>query len=60
MWAYLAFTFAFIASMLLAGRMARIRRRSVKAWVWTAAFVGPLGPLVLSMLGNRDGQPSHA
>jgi hypothetical protein len=41
-----------IASMLLAGRMARARHRSIKAWVWAAAIVGPFGPMVLYLLGN--------
>jgi hypothetical protein len=56
MWAYVALTF--VASMLLAGRMAGARRRSIKAWVWVAAVVGPLGPLTLYLLGNNDGDPS--
>jgi len=51
MWA--CFVLAFVASMLLAGRMARDRQRSIKAWVWIAFIVGPLGPLALLVLGNR-------
>ena len=51
MWAF--FVLAFVASMLLAGRMARDRHRSIKAWVWIAFIVGPLGPLALYVLGNR-------
>jgi hypothetical protein len=58
MWAF--FVFAIVASMLLAGRMARDRHRSTKAWVWIAAFVGPLGPLALYVLGNRPNGTSHA
>jgi hypothetical protein len=42
----------FVASMLLAGEMARTRRRSIKAWVLAASVVGPLGPLALYMLGS--------
>ena len=41
-----------IASILLAGRMARMRHRSIKAWMWAAAIVGPIGPMVLYLLGN--------
>jgi hypothetical protein len=58
MWAA-AFVLTFVAVMLLAGRMAHARKRSVKAWVWIAAFVGPLGPLALYILGNRSNQPSQ-
>jgi hypothetical protein len=43
--------FATMASMLLAGRMARVRGRSVRAWVWLAAIVGPIGPIALHLLG---------
>mgnify|MGYP003694576363 CR=1 FL=1 len=49
----------FVASMLLAGRMARDRHRSAKAWVWIAFIVGPLGPLALYILGNRPNGASH-
>jgi hypothetical protein len=57
---WVLFVFAFVASMLLAGRMARDGHRSTKAWVWIAAFVGPLGPLALYVLGNRPSGTSHA
>jgi hypothetical protein len=57
MWA--AAILMFVASMLVAGQMARTRHRSLKAWVWIAAFVGPLGPLALCMLGNRSTEPSR-
>jgi ABC-type iron transport system FetAB permease component len=57
---WVLFVLAFVASMLLAGRMARDRHRSTKAWVWIAAFVGPLGPLALYVLGNRPIGASHA
>jgi hypothetical protein len=40
----------FMGSMVLAGRMAHARRRSIKAWVWVAAIVGPIGPLALYLL----------
>lgn len=63
MWAYILPFLTFVssvASMLLAGEMAGARHRSVKAWVWTAAFVGPLGPLALCLLGDRDREASPA
>jgi hypothetical protein len=44
---------ATIASMAIAERMARARRRSAKVWVWIAAIVGPLSPLALYAFGNR-------
>jgi hypothetical protein len=58
MWSFLVL--GFVASMLLAGRMARDRHRSTKAWVWIAFIVGPLGPLALYILGNRPNGASHA
>jgi hypothetical protein len=58
MWAWMTIV-AFIASMLLAGRMAHARHRSIKAWVWVAAIVGPFGPLVLYMLGNCPDEVSY-
>jgi hypothetical protein len=53
MWTSIAFVVAFVASMLIAGQMARARNRSIKAWVWIAAIVGPFGPLALYVLGNH-------
>jgi hypothetical protein len=47
----------FIGSMVLAGRMAHARRRSIKAWVWVAAIVGPIGPL---FAGNFPDEASNA
>jgi hypothetical protein len=47
----------FVASMLLAGRMARDRHRSTRAWIGIAFVVGPFSPLALYMLGNKA---SHA
>jgi hypothetical protein len=58
MWA--AIFLSFVALMLVAGRMAHARHRSIKAWVWIALFVGPLGPLALYILGNRRNAPSRA
>lgn len=51
MWAWMT-VLVFIASMVLAGRMAHARHRSIKAWVWVAAIAGPFGPLVLYLLGD--------
>jgi hypothetical protein len=45
---------AAIASMLLAGRMAQVRDRSITMWVWIAAAVGPFGPLAFYLLGSRN------
>jgi hypothetical protein len=50
---WVSFVLAFVASMLLAGRMAHDRHRSIKAWVWIASIVGPLAPLALCILGDR-------
>lgn len=45
-----------IASAMLSERMARVRSRSVKAWVWLAVLTGPLplAPLALYLLGSRE------
>jgi hypothetical protein len=40
------------ASMPLSFEMARQRNRSGKAWLWVAAFVGPLAPIALLLLGD--------
>jgi hypothetical protein len=57
MWAWIVL---FITSMLLAGQMARARHRSAKAWIWTTAVVGLLGPLALFILRDRSNEESHA
>ena len=52
---------ALIGSMILAGHIAERRGRSVKAWTWTAAFIGPLAlPLVLLFpnLRGKNGEPA--
>jgi hypothetical protein len=41
-----------LASMLSAGAMARTRHRSIRAWVWATFILGPLGPLMLYVLGD--------
>jgi hypothetical protein len=51
---------ASVALMVLAGQMAGTRHRSVRAWLWITAFVGPLGPLALFLLGNRRNGTSPA
>ena len=48
-----------IASIPLAGAMARERNRSLKVWLWTAAFIGPLAPLALAALGDRKPAPAN-
>ena len=40
------------ASMPLSFQMARERGRSGKTWLWVAAFVGPLAPIALRLLGD--------
>jgi hypothetical protein len=52
MWSLLAVVAA-IASMLLASCMARARDRSIRAWVWITAVIGPFGPIVLYLFGSR-------
>jgi hypothetical protein len=42
-----------VASMLVSGRMASVRQRSLKAWVWATAVIGPISPLALYALGGR-------
>ena len=51
MWTFIALVT--LASMPVAGHMARARHRSLKAWVWAAAVVGPFAPLALCLLGGR-------
>jgi len=52
MWAVVML--ATVASMVIAVRMARARGRSAKIWLWVSAFVGPLGPFALYILGDLD------
>lgn len=47
-----------IASIPLAGAMARERNRSSKKWLWIAVAVGPLAPLVLLILGDATNRAS--
>jgi hypothetical protein len=39
-----------LGSMLLAGRVAARRGRSVKAWSWLAAFLGPIALVILLLV----------
>ena len=43
-----------IGSIPLSAEMARERNRSPKAWLYVAAFVGPLAPLALLLLGQAS------
>jgi hypothetical protein len=51
--------FVFIASMLVAGRIAQSRGRSTNAWVWLAAVFGPLAALAAWVLPAKR-VPRHA
>ena len=53
MWAA-ASVLTFVALMFVAGQMARSRHRSITIWVWVTAFVGPLGPLAIYLLGSHN------
>ncbi len=48
----------FVASIPLAGEMARQRNRASKTWLWVAAAVGPLAPLALLVLGEARPAPA--
>jgi hypothetical protein len=48
-----------IASIPLAGEMARERGRSFRAWLWTAALIGPIAPLALAILGDKHPAPAN-
>ena len=48
-----------IASIPLAGKMAQERAMSFRIWLWIAAFVGPLAPLALLILGDAE-HPARA
>lgn len=51
------FVIVSIASIPLAGEMARERNRPSKTWLWIAVAVGPLAPLALLVLGDRRPAP---
>ncbi|AUC93494.1 MULTISPECIES: hypothetical protein [Bradyrhizobium] len=48
----LALLIGSIASIVLAARMAGHRGRSLKAWAWIAALIGPLALPLLLLLPN--------
>jgi hypothetical protein len=50
----LALTILTVTSVIVAQDMAKSRRRSTKTWAWISSFVGPLGPLALCILGERN------
>jgi hypothetical protein len=57
----LAVVVANIACMVLVGHLAQRRGRSVKAWVWTSAFIGPFAiPMLYVLSGNHRGVADHA
>jgi hypothetical protein len=41
-----------LASIVLAGHMARVRGRSPRTWFWIAFIIAPLAPLVLLIIGD--------
>jgi hypothetical protein len=47
---------AFIGSMYLAGRIAERRGRSIKNWLWIAAFIGPFALPLLFLFPNLRGR----
>jgi hypothetical protein len=49
----------FIASMLMAGRIAGSRGRSIRAWIWLAAVFGPLATVMAWALPSKL-VPNHA
>jgi len=57
-WLSLIILIVSLASLPLAANMARARGRSPRLWFWIAFLVGPLAPLLLAMLGRRDGEAS--
>ena len=46
-----------VASIPLAGAMARERNRPSRRWLWLAVVVGPFAPLALAILGDRRAGP---
>jgi len=57
--AYWVFVIVSIASIPLAGEMARERNRPSKTWLWIAVVVGPIAPLLLLVLGDRRAEPAR-
>ena len=60
MWAW-TIVFVSLASIALADHMARVRGRSPRIWFLIAFAVGPLAPLALLVVGQRNAdQPASA
>jgi hypothetical protein len=57
--AWWVFVIVSIASIPLAGEMARERNRSSRRWLWIAIAVGPLAPLALLVLGEARAAPAN-
>jgi hypothetical protein len=55
----LIFLIISLASIPLAGAMARERNRPSKTWLWIAVAVGPLAPLALLLLGDKRPAPAN-
>ena len=55
----LIFSIVSLASIPLAGAMARERNRPSKTWLWIAVAVGPLAPLALLLLGDKRPAPAN-
>jgi hypothetical protein len=50
----------FVASMYFAGELAVQRGRRRTAWLWVAAFIGPLAIPIIYLLPRCDAQPPPA
>jgi hypothetical protein len=57
--AWWLFVIVSLGSIPLAGEMARKRNRPSKTWLWIAFAVGPLAPLALLVLGERQPAPAR-
>jgi len=50
-----------LISMLMTGRIAVTRGRSMRAWIWVAAFFGPLATLAAwALAAKRAASPAGA
>ena len=57
--AWWLFCIVSIASIPLAGAMARERNRPSRRWLWIAVAVGPFAPLALLVLGDLRPSPAR-
>ena len=57
--AWWLFVIVSIASIPLAGAMARERNRSSRTWLGIAVAVGPFAPLAFLILGDRRPTPAR-